>query len=270
MAATALLGRGQSKAYVEAFEKVDRAVAKENWAEAEAALLEALQRDPDNEVSWMVISNLGMMQYYQGKDSLALATLATGLQSYPRSITMLANRARILTDTGKIARALDDYDTILSIDSLNADAYLNRGLLNLYFGDLEQARRDIDKRLELRPDNSESWLAGATLFTILEEPAQALPYYNRLILEHPTSGYYAGRAFCLLATEHYADAADDIAAGLELDPENPELYLCRAILHKLRYENDEALTDAQRAISYGADPNRVRQILGFCSAASAK
>lgn len=254
---------GEQTDYLNAVDRVDEAIARQDWPEAEKLIISTLELDPENESNWMLVSNLGMIQYYQGKDSLALATLNTGIKSHPKSTTLLSNRARVLSTTGRPDLAIEDYNRIIELDSLNTDAHLNRGLMNLYFGDLQQAEADIEIVNQLAPNSSESWLAAATLYTILDRPREAIPYYNKLINERPTPEYYAARAFSFIATDNLADAADDIALGLELDDRYSELYLCRAMLNKRRFENDRSLTDAQRAIDLGADPKRVKQILGL-------
>jgi Tfp pilus assembly protein PilF len=56
-------------------------------------------------------------------------------------------------------------------------------------------------------------------------------------------------------------AAEDIANGLSLDPTDPELYIYRAMLNKMRYRPDDAKADAETAIKFGADPERIKKLL---------
>lgn len=61
---------------------------------------------------------------------------------------------------------------------------------------------------------------------------------------------------CHLALENLTEASEDIAAGLKLDPENGELYFCRAYLNRLRYRDADAKADAKKAEQLGIDPAR--------------
>lgn len=263
MVLTGLSAAGAEEKYLDWVDAADKAIAEEKWDDAEALLIRALKSEPANPSNILLLSNLGMIRFYAGHDSLALATLDDAHRIAPQSVTVLANRARVLTAIGKTAQAIDDYDLIEQIDSTYADTYLYRGLINLYNGRFDEATVDLEKRDSLAPDNEETWVAMASLYSITDLPDKALPYYRRLIDKDPQPEYYAGRAMCYLQKEMLADAAEDIALGIELDLNYSELYVCRALLNKKRYRMDDAVTDAQRAIGLGADRTRVKTLLGI-------
>ncbi len=73
--------------------------------------------------------------------------------------------------------------------------------------------------------------------------------------------YYGARAYCYLMTGNLQDAADDIAAALELAPDDGELYLYRAALNKMHFRPDDARKDARKAIELGVDPARAKEFL---------
>lgn len=56
-------------------------------------------------------------------------------------------------------------------------------------------------------------------------------------------------------------AAIDIAEAISLDPSDGDLYLQRAILHKMRFRPNDANADGQRAIELGVPSDKVRSIL---------
>lgn len=241
--------------------KIDRAIADQQWGEADSLLVTAIAAEPEDALNPLLMSNLGMIRHYAGNDSLAIATLTEAHDAAPSSVTILANRARIYTATGRIPQAVNDYNTIEELDSTYADTFLYRGLIYLYNGDFAAAHSDLTKRERLSPDNEETLIALASFYTITENYESAVNYYSRLINADPTAEYYAGRAMCALRLDRLFDAAEDIAEGLALDPDYSELYLCRAILNKKRYCKEDARTDADTAITLGADPRRVNALL---------
>lgn len=249
--------------YLKHVDAAEKAIAAGQWQEAEAELLNAMRSEPTNPSNPLLLSNLGMVRFYNGHDSLAIVTLNAAHDFAPSSVTILANRARVLAATHRIAEALSDYDTIERLDSTYYAPYLYRGLINLYSGNFETAESDLTKLKEINPDSEDTWIALASLYAITSRPEEALPYYRRLIETSPSAEYYAGRAMCLLEKDMLVDAAEDIASGLELDPDYGELYLCRAILNKKRYCRDDALHDANRAIELGTDRNRIKALLGL-------
>lgn len=243
--------------------KIDKAIAGENWDMADSLIVETLTQHPDEATRAMLLSNLGMIRYYAGKDSLAVATLTQAHREAPAAVAILSNRAKVLTSMGHVAAAVADYNQIEQLDSTYSDTYLYRGLIYLYNGYFEDAFRDLNKREQMLPRSEDTLTALASYYTITEDYESAVPYYSELIRDNAQAEYYAGRAMCAIHLNRLYDAAEDIAEGLALDPNYSELYLCRAILNKRRYCPDDAHSDAERAISLGASPARVNALLGF-------
>lgn len=243
--------------------KIDKAIAGENWDMADSLIVETLTQHPDEATRAMLLSNLGMIRYYAGKDSLAVATLTQAHREAPAAVAILSNRAKVLTSMGHVAAAVADYNQIEQLDSTYSDTYLYRGLIYLYNGYFEDAFRDLNKREQMSPRSEDTIIALASYYTITEDYESAVPYYSELIRDNAQAEYYAGRAMCAIHLNRLYDAAEDIAEGLALDPNYSELYLCRAILNKRRYCPDDAHSDAERAISLGASPARVNALLGF-------
>ncbi len=90
------------------------------------------------------MSNVGMMQFNQGKDSLALATLNTAHEIAPASITILGNRARILMATGREKEAFDDFGRIIELDSTAVIPRFNHGIIALKARDIATATQDFE------------------------------------------------------------------------------------------------------------------------------
>lgn len=243
------------------FAEIEKAISVKEWDKADSLIVDAITQSPEDAITPLLMSNLGMIRYYAGKDSLAVATLTHAHSVAPSSVTILANRAKVLTAMGQTAAAIHDYDMIQQLDSTYSDTYLYRGLLLLYSGQFEDALADLQKREALSPRNEDTLIAMASFYTITENYENAISYYSQLIKADPQAEYYAGRAMCALQLDRLVDASEDIADGLELDPDYSELYVCRAILNKKRYCKDDARSDADTAIRLGANPARVNALL---------
>ena len=76
-----------------------------------------MRLEPSNPGNIMLMSNLGIVQYNSGKDSLALVTLTQAHDIAPRSVTILGNRARVLMAMGRFEEARADYSAIVEADS---------------------------------------------------------------------------------------------------------------------------------------------------------
>lgn len=234
----------------------DSAVSIGDWATAESALQAAMAAQPANPANLLLLSNLGMIQFYQGKDSAALETLNTAAAIAPRTVPVLANRMTVLDAMGLTDLAADDANTILRIDSANIKAHLYLFDNSIRRTDFAAAKERLDTLLSIAPDNSMTIIAEATYFTSTGQYTLAISPLSRMIEQNPRAEYYAARAHCRLMTQDLNDASADIAEGLRLDPALGELYLYRALLNKMRYRSDDARTDALRAIRLGVDPAR--------------
>ncbi len=247
--------------YVKLMSRADSAIAKGDWSIAENALRQAIKTEPANPANLLLLSNLGMMQFYQGQDSLALETLTRACDIAPRSVQVLANRATVLEATGKTDEAVRDCNSILEIDSTYVRARAMRLFSYLRNKEWQAAQNDLDILLKQAPDNIMTNIADGTLYSSTGRYAEAITPFSKVIEMNPQAEYYAARAFCRIMTDNINDASQDIAEGLRINPLEGELYLYRAMLNKMRYRAADAKADAERAIQLGVPLKRAQPYL---------
>ena len=102
--------------YFKKIDEADKACAEGLWHEAENALVEALRAEPANPSNVLLISNLGIIRFNMGQDSLAIATLNDAHSMAPASVTILSNRAKVLAANGYDEEAYLDYSRIIELD----------------------------------------------------------------------------------------------------------------------------------------------------------
>lgn len=239
----------------------DKAIADCRWSDAEDLLRQALRLEPANPSNVLLMSNLGMVQFYAGKTLQAIATLNDAHVMAPASVTVLQNRARIRTSLGDMDKARDDYLTITRLDSTLVEPHFYLAMLDIDRGDDAAAQSRLDT-MQLRwPDSRFTHVAMATLLIRQHKFQEAIPHLTIVIDRSADATYLGQRALCYILTDHPAEAAEDIARGLKLDSTDGELYLYRAMLNKMRYRPDDAAADGELALKYGIDPSRVKAIL---------
>jgi len=252
-----------SEEYLDLMGRADEAAAGENYALADSLLSEALRLEPGNPGNVLLINNLGMIRHYMGRDDEAVDALNAACEMAPKSVTVLSNRARVLSDIGRFDEAYADYCRIIELDSMLTEPRFYRAMLALRQGDLAVAEADMSVMNSLAPDTEHTLLGNATLAVASGRIDDAIVAYGRLVRVKPAADYYAMRAELLLRRGEWQDAADDIANGLALAPDDAGLYLLRALLNKARYRPDDAKLDAQRAIELGADREQVERLVGI-------
>ena len=253
---------GIAREYLELVGDADKAIAESRWDDAIELLDRAMRENPSNDMNVLLLSNTGMLNYYAGRDSAALARLDMAHRMAPASVTVLCNRARVHTSMGDLERALRDYDTATALDSTAIEPYYYRGMILLAVNDT-LAARDMQTLGRLAPDNLMTHRALALYDSECGRWQEALPHYNVLIDNEPTAVNYADRAVCRLKTGDYTGASNDISLGIEADPECADLYVARALYEQLCYRHDTAMDNVRRAIDLGASQARIKALLGL-------
>ncbi|MCM1292661.1 MAG: tetratricopeptide repeat protein [Bacteroides sp.] len=249
------------KEYYDLTGQADKAANEGRWADAESLLRQAMRLDPSNPGNVLLMSNLGMIQFYDGRTDEALATLNDARRIAPASVTILLNLARVLTSAGRRIEALDDYSEAIRLDSTIAEPRFYRAMILISNGEIVKAKADIDTLLLQHPDDRLTAVAQSTILTFNGAWQEAIPWLTKVIDLEPDASYYGQRALCRLMTGDVSGAAEDISAGLELDPVDGDLYLYRAMLNKMRFRPDDARADGETAIKFGVDPAKVKALI---------
>ena len=237
--------------YLDLVGKADSAIALDNWAEAEAHLLTAIDYQPANPANTLLLSNLALIQFQQGNDSLALATINDACSIAPKSITVLNNRARIHKAMGMIDDAYSDYEKIINIDSTLIEPLYMHGIIALSKSDFLTAQHDFNKLEQLAPNDILTYDAMAMLHYQLQDYPNAIPYFSKLIESNPTPDYYHDKIICLLFDNQLSEASANIYDAMKLYPHDGNFYLLRALLNRLYYRQSDAENDIKKAIELG-------------------
>lgn len=248
------LGFPSSPAYLELADSADYFIARENWDKAEDKILKALRLEPANFTNSLLLSNLGMVQANKGEFSKALQSLTLGLHLAPSSTVILNNRAHTYLLTDSIEQAKKDLDRSLEIDSLQEWTLQTRAFLYLNQKDIESAEVLFRKLKENFTEKPALYTGLATIAQIQDKTEEAKTFY-RQALKLDESYDEAREAFILLLinTGDYPAARIEIREALKQSPENPMFYLLRGYLHRLNYRMEEAQADKKLAISKGMD-----------------
>lgn len=255
-------GYGITDEYFNIVGEADSAIAAGEWERAEEALIRAMNLYPSNPGNIMLMSNLGIVRLNMGHDSLALATLDEAHAMAPQSVTVLQNRARVFTVMGRIDDACKDYSRAVELDSTAVYPRFYRMMIGLRNSvNIRDVLTDMEALERIAPEASETILARAMLASATGNYAEAVKAWTKVIRNDPQPEYYGERALANLMTDRLGDAADDIASGLAVDPDDPTLYLYRAMLAKARYRPEDARADMETAIRLGADRTIAEELL---------
>lgn len=242
-------------------EQSEQALEEGDYAAAALRLVEAMSVEPDNELNVALLSNLGMIYFYNEQDSMALVVLDKAIGREPRLIAPRQGRARVLVGNGRDKEAYIEYENILNIDSLNVEARFLHAMMSLNMGKLEAAETDIRMLERTVPGSKSTMLAKGTMYSLTGNEQDAISIFRKLIENEPAPEYYARLAACHIALDQLGDASMVIGDWLSKYPTDGEAFYYRAILNKRRYLNDDAQIDAKMAIKNGVPPQRMLEAL---------
>lgn len=247
------------KEYIEQLTKADSLQRKGLWNEAEQCLVGLLRQHPSNSTNVLLMSNIGMIRHYAGRDTAALEILDQAVEMAPVAATVRCNRAKVLTSLGKFSQACDDYTKVIERDTNMVEPLYMRCLIGFYIGDTMAVDRDV-KLLEHRfPDTREALETTAYRMMSQKKYQEAIPVFNKLIPldRHPSN--YGERALCYIMTDQLSEASADLTDAILLDPANGDFYLYRALLNKKRFRPQDAIEDLNKAVSLGVSRSKIRQ-----------
>ena len=126
--------------------------------------------------------------------------------------------------------ALTLFGEALSIDPGAADAHLHRANLRMLQQKAEDAKEDLERCIELRPDNVLARLRLASILTAMEDVAGAKQHLEKAEKLDPNSSeiqsYYGEIAF---TRGELAEAQEKFNKAMELSPNNPTPYVNAAL-----------------------------------------
>lgn len=154
-----------------------------------------------------------------------------------------------------VERALSDYDEAIRLDTGNALAHVDRGILMANRkADMRRAIVDFDRALALVPDNVDTLILRGNAYTSVGEHARALADLDRATELSPDNP----RAFMVrgLVNARLGDmqrAFTDYNMALSIDPKYVDALVNRAAIFSMRGNTDKAIADLDQALQLKPD-----------------
>jgi len=221
---------------------------------AEYALNQAIISDPKNKNNTWLMTSLGAIQQHLGKMDAAYISLTSALNKHPESVFILHQRAGLLMEMERWNEAKDDYNTILSIDSLDVEALYNRGVLKLEMKDRVGAEKDFEVA-ERHGEFSPYGLLGKALLQRLDEEwEKAEKTYTSVLKDYPEmTNLYLKRAECYLHLDQLSKLSADLQAAAAHEFANPMYYFLRGQLRLKQFDKLAARNDFKKAQELGME-----------------
>ncbi|MBL6978281.1 MAG: tetratricopeptide repeat protein [Desulfobacteraceae bacterium] len=152
-------------------------------------------------------------------------------------------------DYDKEIRALDEF---ITKDRQNAELYYSRGCLYERKGDLDKAKKDFTKSIEINNRVSDTYYNRGLVFVRKKQYALAIKDFDRAI----ELDSQAADAYCNRGSANYQLGKSDLAIrdyneGLKINPDDADLYYNRGVVHLSKGMRKDAKADFKKAAMLG-------------------
>ncbi len=192
-------------------------------------------------------------------------------------------RGRQLLVEGKYPQAIEMFNILAQIDSLNYDAFFLRGIAKYNLGDFfgaesdfnttlrknpiytpayhyraitlsrtgkyDLALKDLEAAVDLRPSYTGLYFSRGVTFFLSQQFEKAISDFNRFLKYEPkVQDAYLNRGAAYLYLGDTTKALDDYNTAINLNRFEPEGYIRRSRVFQMKGMNREALEDLDKAI----------------------
>ena len=221
---------------------------------AEFALNQAIMSEPKNKNNSWLMTSLGTIQQHLGKMDEAYISITAALNKHPESAFILHQRAGLLMEMERWDEAREDYNKLLSIDSLDVEALYNRGVLKLEMKDRVGAAKDFEVAERNGEFSPFGLLGKALLYRLDGEWGEAEKTYTAVLKDYPEmTDLYLKRAECYLHLDQLSRLSADLQAASAHEFANPMYYFLRGQLRLKQFDKLAARSDFKKAQELGME-----------------
>jgi protein O-mannosyl-transferase len=173
------------------------------------------------------------------------------IDNYPDVFMAYKSRADYYIIINEPKQAIANYTKAILLDSTNAEAYNNRGLLYMNTGNNDLAFVDFNKTIALNPAYAKAYANRGLIYLRYGKNDLALTDFNKAIaLDASSPTFYYNRGVYYNTHNNYEEALDDFTKGIQLNPKNVELYYnMRGLCNVNSQKYNEAIADFSSAIN---------------------
>jgi len=202
-----------------------------------------------------ILLALSLLTWQQGKIyNNNLALFNDIIDKNPASWFGYANRALHYVGEGKYDLAMAELEKTIELKPDEADALHNRGLLFVQQGKFDSAFADFDRAIAVRPWRTDYIKNRSQAYRLAGRLDEALADANKALeQEADNAGNYQMRAFIYLLREEYPAALRDLDRALTLNPEEADAWANRGLVFLRQGLIGKAIDDFNRSLALSPD-----------------
>jgi len=229
--------------------EIEYYLANGNIEESEE-VISALKRDYINEPE--IGYGEALIYLARNNNSEVIKIVSGLLMVNPGNEKYLRLLARAQFNSSAYAGASVSYTSLLTVGVPDADLLLLRSECYLKTGETKNALTDIEKYLEIYPENKKALSLAGKAEAISGDNIKAMIYFSKNLELHPNDpDCYIDRANSYFVSKSWTLALNDYSMSLDLKPENPDVWLNKGITLLNTGRIEDACHDFRKSFSLG-------------------
>ncbi len=164
------------------------------------------------------------------------------------------NRGVFFMNEKRNEEAIKDFNKAIELKPGSASAYNNRGIVYANEKRFNEAIADFNKAVELNPKNAIAYNNRGNYFKNANRNKEAISDFNMAIKLNPDfSEPYNNRGSVYITERRLDEALNDFNKSIELNPNNSESYFNRGIVFLYERRSDDAISNFNKAIGLKPD-----------------
>ncbi len=186
--------------------------------------------------------NLACQAEEEGDYKLAIEFLNQALEINPNDLSSLNNHGWDRLDLGDTIGAMQDFATMIQVDSTCDMGYYNRGNILVHMQEYQAALDDFNKAADIK--NIGPIYLELTNNDFIEQPDKPVAPIGDLFYWKGVANYY---------TQNYTDAFKDFSFCISRGDYLAKSHYMRAFIYFRADDSDNGCKDLEKSIFYGYD-----------------
>jgi tetratricopeptide (TPR) repeat protein len=213
-------------------------------------VLSELKKNYQNEDD--VLYAEALIYFSTGKYPEALKSISGLIQSNPGNEKYLRILARSQVASANPAGASKTYSDLIGLGIADAELLILRADCYRKTGETAKALADIEKYLEIYPENRSAISLAGKVEAVSGDNLKAIEYYSQNLKLHPNdSQCYIDRADSYFVSKSWDLAIQDYSMSLDLKPDNSNAWLNKGISLLNQGKAEDACHDFRKSMSQG-------------------
>jgi tetratricopeptide (TPR) repeat protein len=167
-------------------------------------------------------------------------------------------RGRALITRGLLEEAITELDRAIELEPDNVEIYATRGFAYIALGQIQRGIADYDRAIELESDNPILYNDRGFAYAELGRYEQAVADYDKAIELDPdydnVDYAYNNRGFAYGSLGKYEQAFRDFERAIALNPDNAWVYFNRALIFIGMGHSTDAIPDLELSLQLEDPP----------------